>query len=218
MHLWCHWCWTCFPSMGLSLQPQNVTLQDTSSSGPAYTVTGPLPTALNRLNSLAGVSGINKIRSPDPLKPVPCREIAPHIRDVVRGDGQCFFRALSKELTGTEDNHLLIRRAITSFMVMPKNEVILAHYCNVEFMARHVSQKRIDKDGWATEVEIHVMATILQCEIYVFCKFGPTCCWSRFTPAFSSSKGAGCMDLCGYKIYLYHTKCRTHYDHVIPQL
>ena len=198
--------------------PRNVTLQDTSSSGPAYTVTGPLPTALNRLNSLAGVSGINKIRSPDPLKPVPCREIAPHIRDVVRGDGQCFFRALSKELTGTEDNHLLIRRAITSFVVLPENEVILARYCNVESMACHVSQKQIDEDGWATEVEIHVMATILQCEIYVFCKFGPTCCWSRFTPAFSSSKGAGCMDLCGYKIYLYHTKCRTHYDHVIPQL
>ena len=204
--------------------PRNVTLQGTSSSGPAYTVTGPLPTvewkdlALNRLSSLAGVSAINKIRSPDPLKPVPCREIAPHIRDVVRGDGHCFFRALSKELTGTEDNHLLIRRAITSFMVIPENEVILARYCNVESMARHVSQKQIDKDGWATEVEIHVMATILQCEIYVFCEFGPTRSWSRFTPAFSSSKGAGCMDPCGYKIYLYHTECRTHYDHVVPQL
>ena len=92
-----------------------------------------------------------------------------------------------------KDNHLLIRQAITSFMVMPENEVILARYCNVESMARHVSQKGIDKDGWATEVEIHVMATILQCEIYIFCEFGPTRSWSRFTPAFSSSKGAGCM-------------------------
>ena len=174
--------------------------------------------AINRLSSLAGVSAINKIRSPDPLKPVPCREIAPHIRDVVHGDGHCLFRALSKELTGTEDNHLLIRQAITSFMVMPENEVILARYCNVESMARHVSQRGIDKDGWATEVEIHVMATILQCEIYIFCEFGPSRSWSRFTPAFSSSKGAGCMDSCGYKIYLYHTKCRTHYDHVVPQL
>ena len=148
--------------------PRNVTLQGTSSSGPAYTVTGPLPTvewkdlALNRLSSLAGVSAINKIRSPDPLKPVPCREIAPHIRDVVCGDGHCFFRALSKELTGTEDNHLLIRRAITSFMVIPENEVILARYCNVESMARHVSQKQIDKDGWATEVEIHVIPALIQ--------------------------------------------------------
>ena len=154
--------------------PRNVTLQGTASSGPTYTVTGPLSTvewkdlALNRLSSLAGVSAINKIRSPDPLKPVPCREIAPHIRDVVHGDGHCLFRALSKELTGTEDNHLLIRQAITSFMVMPENEVILARYCNVESMARHVSQKRIDKDGWGTEVEIHAMATILQCEIYIF--------------------------------------------------
>ena len=103
------------------------------------------------------------------------------------------FRALSKELTGTEDNHLLIRRAITSFMVLPENEVILARYCNVESMACHVSQKQIDEDGWATEVEIHVMATILQCEIYVFCEFGPTCNWSRFTPAFSSSKGADAL-------------------------
>ena len=71
------------------------------------------------------------------------------------------FRALSKELMGTEDNHLLVRKAITSFMVMPENEVILARFCNVKSMAHHVSQQGIDKDGWGTEVEIHVMATIL---------------------------------------------------------
>ena len=124
------------------------------------------------------------------------------------------FQALSKELTSTEDNHLLIRQAITSF----KNQEILARYCNVESMERHVSQKGIDKDGWGTEVEMHAMATIIQCEIYIFCEFGPTRSWSRFTPAFSSSKGAGCMDSYGCKIYLYHTKCRTHYDHVVPQL
>ena len=65
--------------------PRNVAFQGTASSGPAYTVTGPLPTvewkdlAINRLSSLAGVSAVNKIRSPDPLKPVPCREIAPHM-------------------------------------------------------------------------------------------------------------------------------------------
>ena len=128
------------------------------------------------------------------------------------------FQALSKEYTGTEDNHLLVRQAITLFMVLPVNEEILACYCNFESKARHVSQKQIDKDGWGTEVEIHVMATILQCEIYSFCESGPPRSWSRFTPAFSSSKGAGCTDPCGYKIYLYHTKSRTHYDHVVPQL
>ena len=31
-----------------------------------------------------------KIRCPDHLKPVPCREIAPHKHDVVCGDGHCF--------------------------------------------------------------------------------------------------------------------------------
>ena len=71
------------------------------------------------------------------------------------------FQALSKELTGTEDNHLLIHQAVTSFMVMQENEVILALYCHVESMARHVTQKRINKDGWGTEVEIHVRAIIL---------------------------------------------------------
>ena len=77
-----------------------------------------------------------------------------HIRDAVRGDGHCLFQALSKELTGTEDNHLLVHQAITSFMVVPENEEILARDCNVESMARHVPQKQIDKDGWGTEVEI----------------------------------------------------------------
>ena len=36
------------------------------------------------------------------------------------------FRALSKELTSTKDNHLLIRQAITSF----KNQEILARFWN----------------------------------------------------------------------------------------
>ena len=45
-----------------------------------------------------------KVRSANPLISVPRQKIAPHVRDVVCGDGQCLFWALSKEMTGTEDN------------------------------------------------------------------------------------------------------------------
>ena len=46
--------------------------------------------AINRLSSLTGVPAVNKIRSPDPLKPVPCREITPYIHNAVCGDRHCF--------------------------------------------------------------------------------------------------------------------------------
>ena len=51
-----------------------------------------------------------------PLNKIPCRDIEPHIRDSVRGDGNCLFRAFSKEVIGTESNHKAVHKAIVNFM------------------------------------------------------------------------------------------------------
>ena len=44
----------------------------------------------------------NNLSTPAWVRPVCCDEIAPHICDRVLGDGSCLFRAISKEITGTE--------------------------------------------------------------------------------------------------------------------
>ena len=47
---------------------------------------------------------------------VRCGEIAPHIRDRVMGDGNCLFRTISKEITGTEENHTAVRLAALGYL------------------------------------------------------------------------------------------------------
>ena len=55
------------------------------------------------------------------VKQVPCREIAPHIRDEIVGDGASFYRAISKAIIGTEDNHFAVRMSLINFMLDPAN-------------------------------------------------------------------------------------------------
>ena len=71
----------------------------------------PLPTDEWRLRAIEVLSMHshrtvrNNLSTPAEVIPVRCDEIAPHIRDSVLGDGNCLFRAISKEITGTERNH-----------------------------------------------------------------------------------------------------------------
>ena len=50
-----------------------------------------------------------------------CPEIVPHTCDAIERDGNCLFRALSKEVTGTQGNHEAVCDAINNFMVEPAN-------------------------------------------------------------------------------------------------
>lgn len=59
----------------------------------------------------------------DNLVEVKCSEISPHIRYSVVGDGNCLFRALSKAITGTEDNHYALRLAIINYMLHLDNVI-----------------------------------------------------------------------------------------------
>ena len=43
---------------------------------------------------------VSLISESEPVKAIKCKEILPHVRDSVIGDGHCLFRAISKEITG----------------------------------------------------------------------------------------------------------------------
>ena len=68
---------------------------------------GPLPSPEWKSNVstvLKQWSGLSLITKPEPVKTTitcSCPEILPHICDSIVGDGNCLFRALSKEVTGT---------------------------------------------------------------------------------------------------------------------
>ena len=57
----------------------------------------------------------------DHIKAVECQENFPYIRDEIIGDGNCFFRAVSKSVTGTQKNHKAFRKAIVNFMTLEEN-------------------------------------------------------------------------------------------------
>lgn len=76
-------------------------------------------------------------------------------RTAIKGDGNCFFRAISQVLSGTEDNHETIRAALVSEMRLTN--------------AEYVQESGMDRVGvWATEVEIEALAAMLSTRIYTY--------------------------------------------------
>ena len=58
----------------------------------------------------------DRLSEPDRLRKLRCREIAPHTRVRIVGDRNCFFRAFSRHLTGTEGNHAAVRQALLAHL------------------------------------------------------------------------------------------------------
>lgn len=87
--------------------------------------------------------------------------------DRVLGDGNCLFRSLSLQLTGTQDHHLQLRRLIAEF---EKNNPIFEKLHNTingtPSFSSHL--QNISKTCiWGTNVEIIATASLFQVDVYV---------------------------------------------------
>ena len=62
----------------------------------------------------------NRLSHPTPRPRWERRNVAqmtvPTVVDLIGGDGNCFFRAISRELTGSQEYHSYIRKLITNHM------------------------------------------------------------------------------------------------------
>lgn len=87
--------------------------------------------------------------------------------DRVLGDGNCLFRALSVQLTSTQDYHLELRKAIALFE--QRNEAVFR--CLHETIARSPFSdhlRNIKKSCvWGTTVEILAFSSLFQVDVYV---------------------------------------------------
>ena len=72
----------------------------------------------------------------------------------IRGDGNCFFRALAFVITGSQDEHQELRAITTTYM--QHNAGILSCYLNAhETMDEYLARTDMHSSSvWATEVEI----------------------------------------------------------------
>ena len=108
----------------------------------------------------------------------------------IRGDGNCMFRSLSFIITGSEDQHMHVRRAIIRHMrdignVLWENQIspLLNNLRsigevsvgnnqspNADHMAginQYIAATRMDHDKtWGSEVEIMVLAHLLDTAVY----------------------------------------------------
>ena len=122
----------------------------------------------------------------------------------IRGDGNCMFRSLSFIITGSEDQHMHVRRDIIRHMrdignvlwesqISPLlnnlrsiGEVSVGNNQspNSDHMAginQYIAATRMDHDKtWGSEVEIMVLAHLLDTAVY---SYDMARGWNRYTPA-----------------------------------
>ena len=127
----------------------------------------------------------------------------------VTGDGNCFFRAISFCVSGNENNHLLVRKAIVVHLLKNKNRFETRVRDGFANVSDYVTKSKVFQRGtWATEMEIMVLANLIETDIYIYDEQNAK--WSIFSGkdvqlgVVTSDKG----------IYLRHTQ-RIHYDVVL---
>ena len=92
----------------------------------------------------------------------------PDIVFVIRGDGNCYFRALSFILTGTEIYHIQIWQAICDFIDIHYDDlnIFLDQFVDG---GHYLRKKKMRENGtWGTELEIIVTATIAKRDVIVY--------------------------------------------------
>ena len=91
---------------------------------------------------------------------------------VIWGDGNCYFRALSFILTGTEIYHVEIQQAICDFIEVHYDDlnIFLEEFEDGE---HYLLKKKMRKIGtWGTELEIIAMATMAKRDVIVYNHMG----------------------------------------------
>lgn len=132
------------------------------------------------------------------------------IVDYINGDGNCFFRALSKVLYMTETCHMEIRQAVVDLIEKYPRE--FEQFTDGPSLHEYIIDMR--RSGtWATQAEIYAATTLLQRDIYILSPDpgGDEYKWLLFSPRLEYTTSSSSSDPC------YLTLCHTngkHYDRI----
>ncbi|XP_041461886.1 uncharacterized protein LOC121413199 isoform X1 [Lytechinus variegatus] len=87
----------------------------------------------------------------------------------IEDDGNCFYRAISFALTGSEEYHLIIRQAILTHLMENEDRFVGFLRMGYSSISHYVSSNDMEENGtWATEMEIMVLANLIETDIYVY--------------------------------------------------
>ena len=103
-------------------------------------------------------------------------------RKWIPGYGNCLFKALSFQLTGTTAYHSQLREEIADFESKEKS-VLEVHYTpqNEKTFDDHIKEIRRDR-VWGTDLEIYATATYFQLHIRVAMEISGTVDWNTYSP------------------------------------
>ncbi|XP_023202486.1 uncharacterized protein LOC111611089 [Xiphophorus maculatus] len=94
----------------------------------------------------------------------------PCLTEKIVGDGNCFFRALSQAISGTQKNHRKIRLAVVKQLQRNSHtydSILRSEYSSI---SQYIAVSRMQYVGsWATEVEIKASADYFGVNIFTFC-------------------------------------------------
>ena len=145
------------------------------------------------------------------------QSVSPNVTiDATDPDGNCFFRAISKEILGSECYHKIIRKHICDFLQNHSSAFKTWMDSGADLFDQHVNTMRKNRT-WATQLEILAASTLFNCHIYIFTNsyiqnHSHSWKWIKFPPQ-EITNTDNTFHLDG-NIYLHHT-WGTHYDRVI---
>ena len=104
--------------------------------------------------------------------------------DIISADGNCLFRAVAKEILGTDRYHHNLRSLVVEFMAKnPKLfSTIIGNYCS-ESLEQHIYRMKVD-GVWGGAVELQAISSIYQVIIKVLSniKKAPHWRWNHYIP------------------------------------
>ncbi|XP_062283095.1 uncharacterized protein LOC133987667 [Scomber scombrus] len=95
---------------------------------------------------------------------------SPCKKDNIVADGNCFFRAVSLAVSGTQKSHRKLRLAVVKHLeknASQYNSILRSEYSSVADYVRESKMRYVG--SWATEVEIQAAADCLGVDILTFC-------------------------------------------------
>ena len=95
-----------------------------------------------------------------------------HVAKVL-ADGNCFYRALSVFLTGSECYHQFMRGSVVTYQMKAENDAKLAHHyrgckSGAQYVEKYKMYKSMPRGTWATDAEIQAAAYLTGYDIYIY--------------------------------------------------
>ena len=104
----------------------------------------------------------------------------PRFREKMKGDGSCYFRAISFAVSGTQEYYKNVRTAICDYIenFPGRLNAVLKNAHDVQSGYEYIKKSKMHEDNtWATEIKILATAKCFRRDIFTFYNYK----WQRYS-------------------------------------